>query len=349
MAAYHTHMTTHLTMEALAKPSVNSSVKPIGKSLSPLLAPSEDRLVLYPIQYPTLLDAAKKAIGCFWTVEELSFQQDIQDWASDKLEPAEKKFILDVLGFFAASDGVVVENLVTNFCAEVQLPEARYFYANQTFMEAIHGECYSLLLHHFAADLQQVKQVQESPAVKLKAKWAFDRFTLPDPDPNINFAKRLVAFACVEGIMFSASFCALFWLKSMGVCPALTFSNELISRDEGLHRDFAVLLYKTFFKLERQDVLEIVTSAVNVEQTWVKSTLPQRIRVINATDMCTYVEFVADHLLRALGFANHYNATCPFDFMHSINLSAKTNFFERRVSEYAKADATGEFNMDDDF
>ena len=317
--------------------------------LSPLLNPSEDRLVLYPIKYPKLMDAGKKAIACFWTVEELSFQQDIQDWKSDKLEPAEKAFILDVLGFFAASDGVVVENLVTNFCAEVQLPEARYFYTYQTFMESIHGECYSLLLQHFAADWKQVKQVQDSEAVKMKAKWAFDHFTLDDPDPNRNFAKRLIAFACVEGIMFSASFCALFWLKSMGLCPALTFSNELISRDEGMHRDFAVLLYKTFFTLSREEVLDIVKSAVEVEHIWVRSTLPQRIRVLNADDMCTYVEYVADHLLRALGFANHYNASCPFDFMDSINLAGKTNFFERRVAEYSKAGETEDFNMEDDF
>ena len=318
-------------------------------TLSPLLDPSDDRLVLYPIKYPDIMDAGKKAVACFWTVEELAFSQDIQDWGSNKLTDDEKHFILNVLGFFAASDGVVVENLVTNFCREVQLPEARYFYANQTFMESIHGECYSLLLTHFCEDWNQIREVQDSEPVKLKAKWAFDRFTVDDPDPNRNFAKRLVAFACVEGIMFSASFCSLFWLKSMGLCPALTFSNELISRDEGMHRDFAVMLYKKFFTLTREEVLEIVQSAVDVEQAWVRSALPKKIRVLNAELMCEYVEYVADHLLRALGFVNHYNSTCPFDFMDSINLSGKTNFFERRVGEYSKAGETEEFDVDDDF
>lgn len=338
-------------MAALALSTLNTSSDqrlPTPK-LSPLLDPSDDRLVLYPIKHPKIFAATKNAIACFWTVEELAFAQDIQDWKSDKLNDVEKKFILNVLGFFAASDGVVVENLVTNFCAEVQLPEARYFYANQAFMESVHGECYSLLLSHFCADWDQVRKIQDSEPVKMKAKWAFDRFTLDDPDPNRNFAKRLVAFACVEGIMFSASFCSLFWLKSMGLCPALTFSNELISRDEGLHRDFAVLLYKKFFALTREEVLEIVISAVAVEQAWVTSALPQSIRVLNAERMCKYVEYVADHLLRALGFKNHYNSTCPFDFMDSINLSAKTNFFERRVSEYSKAGETESFNLDDDF
>ena len=316
--------------------------------MSHLISENPNRFVLYPIKYPKLFEFYKKHIASFWSVEEIDMGQDTMDW--QKLTPEEREFILCILGFFAASDGIVVENLVTNFCSEVQLPEARAMYSFQAAMESIHSETYSLMIDTLATEKQKeylFRHIDNHPGTQAKAQWAMQYMKAKKGDIT-NFSQRLVAFACVEGIMFSSSFCALFWLKNRGLCPGLTFSNELISRDEGLHRDFAVALYKECPKLPRKTILNIVQSAVDVELVFVKHSLPANLKGMNYDMMANYVKFVADHLLNSLGYNKHYKVRNPFPFMNMISLEGKTNFFEKRVSEYSRPMSIS-FGMDDTF
>lgn len=316
--------------------------------MSLLITENPNRFVLYPIQHPKLFEFYKKHIASFWTVDEIDMSQDTIDW--QKLTQSERDFILCILGFFSASDGIVVENLVTNFCAEVQLPEARAMYSFQAAMENIHSETYSLMIDTLATDDQKhelFNHIDNHPGTRAKADWAM-KYMEAKKGCVKNFSERLVAFACVEGIMFSSSFCALYWLKNRGLCPGLTFSNELISRDEGLHRDFAVAMYKMCPKLPRKRILEIVNSAVDVEMEFVNHSLPENLKAMNKNMMHQYVHFVADHLLNALGYNKFYKVSNPFPFMDMISLEGKTNFFERRVGEYARPTAMS-FGMDDSF
>jgi ribonucleoside-diphosphate reductase beta chain len=316
--------------------------------MSILITPNPNRFVLYPIQHPELFEFYKKHIASFWTVEEIDMSQDTVDW--QKLSEIERDFILSILGFFSASDGIVVENLVTNFCAEVQLPEARAMYSFQAAMENIHSETYSLMIDTLATDQQKgtlFNHIENHPGTKAKAEWAM-KYMEAKRGCVTNFSERLVAFACVEGIMFSSSFCAIYWLKNKGLCPGLAFSNELISRDEGLHRDFAVAMYKMCPKLTRKRILVIVQSAVEVETEFVKRSLPENLKGMNYDMMTQYVKFVADHLLNSLGYNKLYKVKNPFPFMDMISLEGKTNFFERRVGEYSRPTAMS-FGMDDAF
>lgn len=292
----------------------------------PLLTPSLDRFVLHPIRYQGLWEFYKKAQASAWTAEEVDLADDLKHWSS--LTPDEQNFIEVVLSFFAASDGIVGENLL-KFISEVQSPEARAFYAFQQSIEAVHAETYSLLLQTYVKDPERkaklFRAVEHNPAIKRKADWAM-RWTASDRP----FAERLVAFACVEGIHFSGSFCAIFWLKKRGLMPGLAFSNELISRDEGLHRDFAVALHSLLRVPARPEVVaDIVREAVDIERDFVTRALPVGLIGMNADLMSTYIEFVADHLLVALGMDRLYNAENPFEFMNMISLNGKTNFFER--------------------
>lgn len=316
--------------------------------MSHLITENPNRFVLYPIKYPKLFEFYKKHIASFWSVEEIDMSQDTIDW--QKLTPSERDFILCILGFFAASDGIVVENLVTNFCAEVQLPEARAMYSFQAAMENIHSETYSLMIDTLATPKQKeylFNHIENHPGTQEKANWAMEYMKAIKGDVK-NFSQRLVAFACVEGIMFSSSFCALFWLKNRGLCPGLTFSNELISRDEALHRDFAIALYKECPKLSRKNILKIVESAVETELIFVRNSLPDNLKGMNFDMMAQYVKFVADHLLNSLGYNKFYKVKNPFPFMDMISLEGKTNFFERRVGEYARPTSMS-FGMDDTF
>ena len=312
--------------------------------MSLLTTENPNRFVLFPIQYPKLFKFYKDHIASFWTVDELDLSQDPVDWK--KLTNGEQNFILCILGFFAASDGIVIENLVTNFCSEVQLPEARAMYSFQAAMEQIHSETYSLLIDTLASDKQKgdlFQHIDKHPGTKAKAKWALDYMS-----KEIPFHKRLIAFACVEGIMFSSSFCAIFWLKNRGLCPGLTFSNELISRDEALHRDFAIEMYKMCDQMTQDEVMEIVQSAVDTELIFVKHSLPKNLKGMNYSMMSDYVQFVADHLLISMGYNKHFNTKNPFAFMDMISLEGKTNFFEKRVSEYSRS-TTASFSLESDF
>jgi ribonucleoside-diphosphate reductase beta chain len=320
----------------------------------PLLQENKSRFVLFPIQHDDLWRMYKTAEASFWTAEEIDLTDDLKDW-EHKLTDNEKHFIKHVLAFFASSDGIVNENLVVNFMKEIQSPEARCFYGFQVMIENIHSEVYSLLIDTYVKNTAEkahlFNAIDTIPSVKEKAEWAL-KWIQSD-----NFVERLIAFAAVEGIFFSGSFCAIFWLKKRGLMPGLSFSNELISRDEGLHCDFACLLYSQYIqnKLPKERVLEIITQAVTIEKEFVSNALPVRLIGMNSDLMCQYIEFVADRLLRELGLESHYNATNPFDFMELISLQGKTNFFEKRVGEYQKASVkqdTAEsfkFSMDEDF
>ncbi|MFN7690186.1 MAG: ribonucleoside-diphosphate reductase small subunit, partial [Bacteroidota bacterium] len=304
-------------------------------STEPILQENKDRFVLFPIKHKDIWDMYKKAEASFWTAEEIDLSSDLQDW-SDKLNNDERHFIKHVLAFFAASDGIVNENLAINFMNEVQYPEARCFYGYQIMIENIHSETYSLLIDTYIKDPQEKDKlfhaIETNPAVKHKAEWALKWIS------NGGFAERLIAFAAVEGIFFSGSFCSIFWLKKRGLMPGLTFSNELISRDEGLHCDFACLLYSQLVnQLPKEKVKQIITDAVSIEKEFVTEALPVRLIGMNADMMCQYIEFVADRLLVALNCGKVYNATNPFDFMELISLQGKTNFFEKRVGEYQKS------------
>lgn len=322
--------------------------------IEPILQDNKDRFVIFPIKHDDIWQFYKKAEASFWTAEEVDLTPDLADW-NNKLNDDEKFFISRVLAFFAASDGIVNENLAINFLQEVQYPEARCFYGFQIMMENIHSEMYSLLIDTYIKDTTEkdflLRAVDTIPCVQKKASWALRWIE------KGNFAERLIAFAAVEGIFFSGSFCSIFWLKKRGLMPGLAFSNELISRDEGLHCDFACLLYQNHItnQLSEATVKQIITDAVSIEKEFVTDALPVRLIGMNADLMCQYIEFVADRLLLALGYTKIWNATNPFDFMELISLQGKTNFFERRVGEYQKSGVTNTdsnssaFTLDEDF
>src|ERR1700741_4454945 len=304
-----------------------------------LLKENKDRFVILPINYPKIWEQYKKHEASFWTAEEIDLSGDLKHWES--LNSGEKHFISHVLAFFAASDGIVNENLAINFMSEVQLPEARCFYGFQIMMENIHSETYALLIDTYVKDPTEKDRlfhaIDTVPCVGKKAEWALRWIN------NGSFAERLIAFAAVEGIFFSGSFCSIFWLKKRGLMPGLSFSNELISKDEGLHCDFACLLYTKHIvnKMSTEKVTEIIIDAVNIEKEFVTDALPVDLIGMNSKLMAQYIEFVADRLLVALGCQKYYNATNPFDFMEMISLQGKTNFFEKRVAEYQKAGVMG--------
>jgi len=320
----------------------------------PILAENKDRFVIFPIKHNDIWEYYKKSEASFWTAEEIDLSNDLSDW-DNKLNDNERHFVKHILAFFAASDGIVNENLAINFLNEVQYPEARFFYGFQVMMENIHSETYSLLIDTYIKDpIEKDKllhAVETVPCVGKKAEWALKWIS------NGSFAERLIAFAAVEGIFFSGSFCSIFWLKKRGLMPGLSFSNELISRDEGLHCDFACLLYADHIKnkLPKEQVTKIITDAVIIEKEFVSDAIPVRLIGMNADLMCQYIEFCADRLLLALGCDKYYNAANPFDFMEMISLQGKTNFFEKRVAEYQKSgvmnnkEENNVFNLDEDF
>jgi len=309
------------------------------------------RFVIFPIKHSDLWKRYKQQLAVFWNTNEVDLESDLSGW--NNLNKAEQDFLLQILGFFAASDGLVVENIMLNFQAECTASESRSFFTIQNAIETIHGEQYALLIEKFAPTEEKRNQlfhaIENHASTKAKADWVLSKMKRNDTEDKLtDFSKRLISFSCVEGIMFSSSFCAIFFFKNRGDCqmPGLFLSNEFISRDEGLHRDFAVDLYKHFPKLPREDVEAIVRSAVELEQDFVREILPdKKIRGMNSELMCQYVEYVADNLMRELGYANIYNSKLPslFNFMQMISLEGKTNFFERRVSEYSLA-GVGENN-----
>jgi len=302
----------------------------------PLLDPNEGRFVIFPIRHPDVWEMYKKHMAVIWTAEEIDLSKDMKDW--EKLSDGERYFIKNILGFFAGSDGIVMENLATRFMREVQLPEAKFFYSCQNLMEAIHSETYALLIDTYITDPQEkdilLRATKTIPCVQKKADWALTWIDSPDA----SFASRLLAFAAVEGIFFSGAFCAIFWLKQRGLMPGLTVSNEFIARDEGLHTDFACLLYsKLTNKLSKKDAHKIIREAVKIEKQFITKSLPCELIGMNAKLMTQYIEFVADRLLLQLGYPKAYSATNPFSFMERISLEGKDNFFEKRVTTYAKA------------
>lgn len=301
----------------------------------PLLKENPHRFVLFPIQHDDIWAMYKKAEASFWTAEEIDLAKDSKDWAA--LTDKERHFISHVLAFFAASDGIVNENLAMNFSNQVQWPEARCFYGFQIMMENIHSEVYSLLIDTYIKESGEkdrlLRAIDTVPCVKKKADWAITWMESEEAD----FASRLMAFACVEGIFFSGAFCAIYWLKERGVMPGLTTSNEFISRDEGMHTDFACLLYsKLVHKLSKTKAHKMLREAVRIEKEFITDALPCALIGMNAKLMGQYIEFVADRLLVQLGYPKIWNVTCPFPFMERISLEGKTNFFEKRVAEYSK-------------
>lgn len=320
--------------------------------VEPILQENKERFVLFPIKHKDIWEMYKKSEASFWTAEEIDLSSDFNDW-NNRLNDDERHFVKHVLAFFAASDGIVNENLAVNFMNEVQYPEARCFYGFQIMMENIHSETYSLLIDTYIKDPAErtklFNAMETVPCVGKKADWALKWIS------SESFAERLIAFAAVEGIFFSGSFCSIFWLKKRGLMPGLSFSNELISRDEGMHCDFACMIYSQLQnKLSEAKVKEIITNAVEIEKEFVTDALPVRLIGMNADMMRQYIEFVADRLLVALGYSKVYNATNPFDFMELISLQGKTNFFEKRVGEYKKAGVGMEkdshaFKLDEDF
>jgi ribonucleotide reductase beta subunit family protein with ferritin-like domain len=319
----------------------------------PLLMDNPNRFVLFPIKYDRVWEMYKKHVASFWTAEEIDLGQDLVDWDT-KLNDDERHFLTTILAFFAASDGIVLENLGVRFMKEVQIPEARCFYGFQLAMENIHSETYSLLIDTYIRDsalkAKTFNAMEEMECVARKARWAI-KWT----DSTSSFAHRLVAFAAVEGIFFSGSFCSIFWLKKRGLMPGLTFSNELISRDEGLHTDFACLLYSMLQKkLTQKEVEAIICESVDIEKSFVTDALPVSLIGMNATLMQQYIEFCADRLFDALGHEKVYHTKNPFEWMEMISLQGKTNFFDKRVGEYQKAGVMADkedncFTMDADF
>jgi ribonucleoside-diphosphate reductase beta chain len=325
----------------------------MAEVVEPILVKNNDRFVLFPIMHNDIWQFYKKAEASFWTAEEIDLSQDLIDW-NEKLTDDERHFIKHDLAFFAASDGIVNENLAENFLSEVQYTEAKFFYGFQITIENIHSETYSLLIDTYIRDNKEktylFNAVDTIPCVKRKADWALRWID------EGSFAERLIAFAAVEGIFFSGSFCSIFWLKKRGLMPGLSFSNELISRDEGLHCDFACLLYTNHLvnKLPKETVTKIITDAVEIEKEFVTDAIPVKLIGMNAELMQQYIEFVADRLLGELGCDTVYNASNPFDFMDMISIQGKTNFFEKRVAEYQKAGVlnSGEnqsFSLNEDF
>ncbi len=321
-------------------------------TIEPILQENKDRFVIFPIQHDDLWEWYKKQQACFWTAEEIDLHQDLDDW-NNKLSDDERYFIKHILAFFAASDGIVNENLAENFVNEVQYSEAKFFYGFQIMMENIHSETYSLLIDTYIKNDDEknklFKAIEVFPAIKKKADWALKWIE------SDSFAERLIAFAAVEGIFFSGSFCSIFWLKKRGLLPGLTFSNELISRDEGMHCDFAVHLHNNHLqnKVSKERIKEIIISALDIEREFITESLPVSLIGMNSKLMTQYLEFVTDRLLLEFGCEKEYNATNPFDFMEMISLEGKTNFFEKRVSEYQKAGVksggTGSISFDADF
>lgn len=320
--------------------------------LEPILQEADNRFVLFPIKHDEIWKMYKDAVNCFWVAEEIDLNEDLSHW--NKLTDNERHFIKHVLAFFAASDGIVNENLVVNFMQDITIPEARCFYGFQVAMENIHAETYSLLIDTYIKDPKEKDKlfnaIETLPCVKKKAEWAMKWIeTAP------SFAHRLVAFAAVEGIFFSGSFCSIFWLKKRGLMPGLALSNQFISRDEGLHCDFACLLYSMLsYKLSEAEVRSIICDAVACEIEFVNDALPVSLIGMNAEMMNQYIEFVADRLLLSLGYSKVYNAENPFPWMELISLQGKTNFFEKRTSEYKKAGVglkqeDQRFSMDHDF
>jgi len=307
--------------------------KPVSE---PLLTEDPNRYVMFPIQDHDIWSMYKRQVDCFWRAEEIDFSKDMASWKT--LSDDEKYFIKMIIAFFAGADGIVLENLGTRFMTEVQLSEARAFYGFQIAMENIHSEAYSLLIDTYVKDRVEKDRlfnaIENFPCIKKKADWATKWIN----DKRSTFATRLIAFACVEGIFFSGAFCSIFWLKKRGKMPGLTFSNELISRDEALHTEFAVLLYKKLLrKVPKKRVVEIVKEAVEIEREFICEALPCKLISMNSKLMSQYIEFVADRLIVQLGYDKIYNVSCPFDFMEQISIEGKTNFFEKRVGEYALA------------
>jgi ribonucleoside-diphosphate reductase beta chain len=323
-------------------------------SYEPILEPNDGRFVLFPIQHNDIWSFYKKAEASFWTAEEIDLSADIIDW-ENKLNENEKHFVKHILAFFAASDGIVNENLAENFLSEVQYTEAKFFYGFQVAIENIHSETYSLLIDTYIKDTAEknylFNAINTMSCVRRKADWALKWIE------KGSFAQRLVAFAAVEGIFFSGSFCSIFWLKKRGLMPGLGFSNELISRDEGLHCDFACLLYNNHLvnKLSNEEIREIILDAVEIEKEFILEALPVKLIGMNSDLMSQYIEFVADRLLLELGNDKVFNVTNPFDFMDMLSIQGKSNFFEKRVSEYQKAGVlnsgqeTHGFTLDADF
>ena len=321
-----------------------------------ILVEKENKYVLFPIDYPDIFSMYKRALASFWTVEEVDLSKDLNDW--EQLNQDERHFIENVLAFFAGSDGIVTENLAQRFMNDIQIQEAKCFYGFQIAIENIHSEMYSLLIDTYIKDNNHKEKlfnaINTIPCVAEKADWAIEYIT----NEKATFQERVVAFAAVEGIFFSGSFAAIFWLKERGLLPGLTFSNELISRDEGLHTEFACLIYSHLDeKLPESRVAEIITNAVTIEQKFITDSIPCRMIGMNADLMKQYIEFVADRLLLQLGCQKHYESANPFQFMEMISMEGKTNFFEKRVAEYSKANvastsaniATGELEFNDDF
>ena len=312
--------------------------------LEPILQENKNRFVIFPIKHHDIWEWYKKMEASFWTAEEIDLSQDLNDW-NNRLIEDEKYFIKHILAFFAASDGIVNENLAENFVNEVQYAEAKFFYGFQIMMENIHSETYSLLIDTYVKDESEKNElftaIEVFPAIKKKADWALKWIE------SDSFAERLIAFAAVEGIFFSGSFCSIFWLKKRGLMPGLTFSNELISRDEGVHCDFAVHLHNHHLinKVPKERIREILVDALNIEREFITESLPVSLIGMNAGLMTQYLEFVTDRLLVELGCEREYNTTNPFDFMDMISLQGKTNFFEKKVAEYQKA---GVMNTDSD-
>ena len=315
-----------------------------------ILEENKNRFVLFPLEHHDIWDYYKKAQQVFWTAEEIDLQQDFTDW--EKLNEGEKHFVKHILAFFAASDGIVNENLAENFVSEVQYTEAKFFYGFQIMMENIHSETYSLLIDTYIKDKEEQNHlfnaIDTVPAVQKKAEWALKWIG------SESFVERLVAFAAVEGIFFSGSFCSIFWLKKRGLMPGLSFSNELISRDEGLHTDFAVHLYNNHIenKLSRERLIEIIDSALVIEKEFITEALPVSLIGMNSNLMKQYLEYVSDRLLMDLGVGKVYNSENPFDFMQNIALQNKTNFFEKRVADYVKSgvgEVQEQISFDEDF
>ena len=321
----------------------------MSKIIEPLLTENPQRYVMFPLQDQDIWKLYKKMFDCMWRAEEIDLSKDLIHW--NKLKDGERHFIKMILAFFAASDGIVLENLGARFLNEVQLPEARAAYGFQLMMENVHSETYSLLIDTYIKDGKEKTKLfnalEEFPCIKKKADWSIKWIE----DNDSSFATRLVAFACVEGIFFSGSFCSIYWLKKRGLMPGLTFSNELISRDEGMHTDLAVLLFnKLNNKLDQQKIKDIVEEAVGIEKEFICEALPCKLIGMNSKLMSQYIEFVADRLLIQLGCDKTYEVKCPFDFMEMISLDGKTNFFEKKVSDYSLVSETKDksaFDIDD--
>ena len=317
----------------------------------PLLTPDDNRFVMFPIKYQDVWEMYKKQVDCFWRAEEIDLTKDLKHWES--LNDDEKHFVSMILAFFAASDGIVLENLAMRFMADVQNSEARAFYGFQIAMENIHSQTYSLLIETYIKDSENKAKlfnaIENYPCIKKKSDWAQKWIR----DNRSGFAARLVAFACVEGIFFSGAFCSIFWLKKRGLMPGLTFSNELISRDEALHCEFAILLYsKLINKMKKSRIHEIIREAVDIETEFICEALPCRLIGMNSQLMTQYIQFVADRLCLQLGYDKIYNVTNSFEFMEMISLERKTNFFEHSVSDYALANKEKNeeiFELNEDF